>query len=116
MTPAAKSRIWTVADFARFANLAKWTALRTLKRMNRELGGMLLHTRSDGKKPYYTLYPATLAKLDPDLMNDWESYDTRIAAIEERQFQSEGATRRLAQQTAANTRAIAGLQQRRRAA
>ena len=115
MTDTARKRIWTVADFAAFTKQPHRSALRLLKQLNTQLGGMLLRA-SAGKKPEYTLFPGQLAQLAPDFMRDWQNHDTRITSVEERLFQVEGAARRLAAQTASNTRDIVQLRNRKRAA
>jgi len=111
MTPRIRSRIWTVADFAAFTNTTHRAALRLLKQLDAQLGGMLLRA-SSGKKPEYTLFPGQLAQLAPDFMADWKNHDTRITGVEERLYQIEGAHRRLAAQTASNTRDVAALRSR----
>ena len=115
MTPRIRSRIWTVADFAAFTNTTHRAALRLLKQLDAQLGGMLLRA-STGKKPEYTLFPGQLAQLAPEFMADWQNHDTRITGVEERLYQLEGAQRRLAAQTTSNTRDIAVIRNRKRAA
>ena len=106
-----KSRVWTVSDFATFTNQPHRTALRLLKQLDARLGGMLLRA-SLGKKPEYTLFPGQLAQLAPEFMADWQNHDTRLTGVEDRLYQLEGAHRRLAAQTAANTRDVAALRTR----
>jgi len=104
-------KVWTVQDFATFTNQPHRTALRLLKQLDAKLGGMLLHAGS-GKNQRYTLFPGQLAQLAPEFMADWQNHDTRLTGVEDRLYQLEGAHRRLAAQTAANTRDVAALRAR----
>ena len=88
-TPPRKARVWTVADFARhvFGCTGEPTpaqhlrARRMLRRLNAKHGGALLMT-SSGANRVYTLYPATLARLEPDLFAPVESLEFRIEELE----------------------------------
>lgn len=88
-TPPRKARVWTVADFARHvfgctgepSPAQHLRARRMLRRLNAKHGGALLMS-SAGQNRAYTLYPATLARLEPDLFAPVESLEFRIEELE----------------------------------
>ena len=112
---SAAKKLWTVADFATFMKVPHRQGLALLKKIDRELGGLLLRSNG-GKKPEYTFFPALLAKWNPVALEGWENYGTRIASLEEEVFDLKGVVRRLALQTAANSRQIGAQRPRRNAA
>jgi len=115
VTPAlARKRLWTVRDFAEFMGLSAKQARALLKKLNEEVGGMLLRS-SGGRKPEYTLFPGSLKKAFPDLFVRLETLEARVDQIEERQEQTQQDLRRVAQQVGQLTRQVARLQSRRAA-
>lgn len=116
-----KRRLWTVADFALFvldddSRAACRRAKRLLVRLNEKHDRTILHW--DGRK--FVFFPATLARLEADLFAPIESIEFRLEALEA--MAEEGIERlsaehrQIASQTAQNTREIARLKSRGRAA
>src|SRR5690606_37787541 len=119
-----RRRIWTVADFAIHAyredsEPARRRARRHLKRLDAKHGGRLL-IPSSGTNREYTFYPAVLARLEPDLFSPVESIEFRVDELEatvEESFEELTSRQRIhAAQIAQNSRDIARLKVRVRAA
>lgn len=120
---SAKSRIWTCADFARHVYgevtpAAQLRARRFLKRLDAKHGGGLL-VPSAGTNREYTLVPAVLVRLEPDLFAPIESLEYRLEELEDVCDRQAEQLRGLAVQqralgahTAQNTRDIARMRQR----
>ncbi|MGE0792470.1 MAG: hypothetical protein AB7S26_42740 [Sandaracinaceae bacterium] len=103
-----KKRVWTVADFARHANLTHRPARRMLTRLNAKHGGRLL-IPSAGANREYRFYPSTLARLEPDLFTPVESLEFRVEALEEELGAARADQKRIAAQVGKNTRDVAQL-------
>lgn len=114
-----KARVWTVADFARHVFGCKGEpsaalhlkARRMLRRLNAKHGGRLL-IPSAGTNRAYTLTPATLARLEPDLFAPIESLELRLEEVEEDLGELKATTRRAVLQVGQNTRDIARMRAR----
>lgn len=118
-----RSRIWTCADFARHAYgedtpAARLRARRFLRRLDAKHGGALLRP-SAGTNREYTLLPAALAQLEPDLFTPIESLEFRLEELEDVSDRQADQLRGLADghralgaQTARNTSDIARLRAR----
>jgi hypothetical protein len=101
-----KRRVWTVGDFAAHAGLSHGRALRLLKRLDDKHRGAVL-IPSAGSNRSYTLFPATLARLEPDLFAPIESLEFRVEALEESADGMKLDQRRIVLQVGQNTRDIA---------
>lgn len=112
--PNAK-RVWTVADFAEWMGVPHRQARTILKRLNAELGGLLLQTNG-GKKPEYTFLPSALAKAKPEIFERVQSLAVRVDELEETVESLRAAQKLIASQTAQNTRDIAKSRKARAAA
>lgn len=121
---ARKKRVWTVADFAMhvFRDDAPKTLLRSrrmLKRLDAKHGGALL-IPSQGTNREYTFMVGQLAKLEPELFTPVESLEFRVEELEEtvaESFERLSADQKIiASQTAQNSRDIARIRVRVRAA
>jgi hypothetical protein len=87
VTPPRKLRVWNASLFALHAfgddgDAARRRALRVLKRIDAKHAGALLIV-TEGTNREFTFYPATLARLEPDLFTAVESLEYRIDAVEE---------------------------------
>lgn len=90
-------------------------ARELLKRLNEEVGGTLLRT-TGGKKPEYTFFPAVLAKAKPEVFERLESLEEKVENLLEWREEQDGRTKRIVAQTGQNTRDIARIRSRERAA
>jgi molybdenum-dependent DNA-binding transcriptional regulator ModE len=100
-----RKRLWTVADFAAWMGISPKQARAMLKRLDQEVGGMLL-IKSGGRKPEYTFFPAVLAKSKPELFERFESLEGRVADIETKIDSLEYRQGVIASQTSQNSRDI----------
>lgn len=103
--PLRKKRIWTVTDFATFMGVSSKSARAILKRLDREVGGMLLR-KSEGKKPEYTFFPAMLAKAKPEVFERLETIESRVDEIEAEIETLRREQRMIVSQVGSNTRAL----------
>ena len=106
-----KKRIWTVADFAVHIGWHFLRARRFLLKLNEKHQGRLL-IPSNGTNRGWTFYPATLARLEPDLFAPIESIEVRLDEVEEGLGEVRADLRRTVLQTGANTRDIAKIRSR----
>lgn len=119
MTSTRKARVWSVADFARHvfgctgepSPAQHLKARRMLRRLNAKHAGALL-IPSAGTNRAYTFYPATLARLEPDLFTPVESLEFRLDGVEEELAELRVTQRRTVAQVGQNTRDIARLRTR----
>lgn len=120
MTPR-RARVWTVADFVRHVYggeptpAKKLRARRWLLRLNRKHGGRLL-IPSEGTNREYTLLPAMLARLEPELFKPIESLEFRVDELEEELSEVKATQRRTISQVGQNSRDIARMRTRSSAA
>ena len=106
-----KKRVWTVADFAHHAGISPRQARRLLLRLDAKHKRKLL-IPSTGTNRVYTLFPAVLARLEPDLFAPIESLEFRVEALEEDACTHARAQKMIASQVGANTREIERLKRR----
>lgn len=111
-----KKRIWSASDFAQHAfsdptPAGRRRALRFLKRLDGRHGGRLLIPAAGTRE--FTFYPATLARLEPDLFTPIESLEFRLDAVEEALDETRSEQRDVVSQVRQNSRDIAALRQAR---
>ncbi len=106
MTSPRKKRVWNVADFAAHAGLSHRGARRLLKRLDERHGGRLLML-SGGTNREYTLFPAVLARLEPDLFAPIESIEFRLDELEDDVAELRVREKRIVAQVGSNTRELA---------
>lgn len=111
----SRKRVWSVADFADHAHIGHRVARRILRRIDVKHGGKLL-IPSEGTNRGYSFWPAVLWKLEPDLFTEIESVAFRLDALEDAFGDMRVQQRATILQTGANTREIAKMQRRSRAA
>lgn len=110
-----RKRVWNVRDFAAHLGISTKAARTLLKRLNDELDGGLLMT-TGGKKPEYTFFPARLARDKPEIFEWFESLESRVDELEEGLGDVKAAQRRIVAQVGQNTRDVAKIRSRGRAA
>lgn len=115
VTEIRRKRMWTVTDFATFMGITPRQARAMLKRLDAETGGMLL-LKSGGKKPEYTFFPATLAKVKPEAFERMETLDARISTVEAQLESLRREQRMIVAQTGQNSRDISRIRAKDRAA
>lgn len=115
MSPLARKREWTVADFAEHMHLSHWQAKQRLLAIDREVGGMLLRP-SRGKNRGFTFLKSALMKAKPELFEPIVVLTERVDEIEDKIGDMHIAQRMVAQQVGHNTRDIARLRADRRKA
>jgi len=100
-----QKQIWTVGDFAAVMKVSHWQARELLKRLDEEMGGLLLR-RSRGNNRQYTFFSAALLKSKPEVLERVRDMSARVATVEERLDEQADLLRRVVAQTGANTREI----------
>lgn len=110
-----RKRLWTTGDFAEWMGVSPKVARALLKRLDAEVGGMLL--RTDGEKnPKFRLCPAVLFRAKPELREKLHNLTDRVERCEDAQEATSTKVAIIAAQVAQNTRDIAKMRTRSKAA
>lgn len=110
-----RKRLWTPADLGEWLGISSRAARSLLKRLHVESGGMLI-MMSKGRKPEYTFFAATLAKVKPEIFERIESLEVRIVALEDAFDDLRTRETKIVSQVGQNSRDIARMRRRPRAA
>ena len=90
-------RVWGIGDFAKRAGVSHGRAKRLLLKLDAKHGGLLLR-ESNGVNRDYTFIVATLARLEPDIIErpSTEDLEMRLRELEERMEEVGKLDRRMA--------------------